>query len=241
MQQKRLAALLAAAGVICSLLAIPAGASGDMAEDEEVSPVSEQAAGQQSGAEENEEEPGSPQAILNGVQLAPAAASQSEELEQLVEEILEEIIEDEMSTYEKVKACYDYVSSTVSYGSHMRHLGAAVGDTTAGAIYSSYGELEGFGAVALSAKTGLCNAYASAFLLLLRPLGLSGSLVSGQTRSGGGGYAYHEWAEIDIGDEIYLFDPQLEQDLTAAGLPAYTVFCRTYEQVPGRYIRSGRK
>lgn len=243
MQQKRLAALLAAMGMLCSLLAMPA-AGEDAMENADSPSVSGQAGEEEDGGQQTEEEaepePGTPQAILDGAELAPSSA-QSEQLQELVEGILDEIIEEDMDTYEKVKACYDYVSQNTSYGSHMRRLSTAVGDTTCGEIYRQFGELEGFGAVALSAKTGLCNAYASAFLLLVRPLGLSGALVSGQTRSGGGGYAYHEWAEIDIGDTTYLFDPQLEQDLVAAGLPAYTVFCRTYEQVPGRYIRACRK
>lgn len=240
MQQRRLAALLAAMGMLCSLLAVPAAASEDT--ENAASPIVEEADEKENGEEEDigQAEPGTPEAILDGAKLSPADL-QSEQLQELVDGILEEIIEEEMTTYDKVKACYDYVSQNTSYGSHMRYLSTAVGDTTCGAIYRQYGELEGFGAVALSAKTGMCNAYAAAFLLLLRPLGLRGSLVSGQTRSGGGGYAYHEWAEIDIGDTTYLFDPQLEQDLVKAGLPAYTVFCRTYEQVPGRYIRAYRK
>lgn len=247
MQLQRLAAL-AAALLLCGQLGLTAAAR------EEYDPWAEEEAGEAVSLEEGDEEKdkekiedgqkepaeGTPQAVLDAAELSPASC-QSGQLQELVDEILSEIIEDDMDTYEKVKACYDYVSSTVSYGSHMRNLSAAVGDTTCADIYARYGEVEGFGAVALSAKTGMCNAYASAFLLLIRPLGLQGHLVSGQTGRAGGGYAYHEWAEIELNEENYLFDPQLEQDLAAAGLPAYTVFCRTYDEVPGRYIISYRK
>lgn len=153
------------------------------------------------------------------------------------DEVPEAVEEDPIYTYNQVKICYDYLIANVSYGSHMSNLGAAVGNTTCRSIYSSYGAVEGFGAVALSAKKGMCNAYASAFILMARKIGLNAYLVTGQTRSGRGGYTYHEWAEIQIGEQIYLFDPQLDQSLANQGLGSYTVFCKTYDQVPGRYIR----
>lgn len=247
---RRLAAALTAAGLLSGALALTAFAR------EEADPWAEDTDGETEWLEEaeiveaaeddskkdggEEAEEGTPQAILDAAELTPSPA-QSSELQELVDEILEDILEEEMGTYEKVRACYDYVTSTVSYGSHLRNLSAAVGDTTCADIYARYGEMEGFGAVALSAKTGMCNAYASAFLLLARSIGLDGHLVAGQTGRAGGGYTYHEWAEIDIGEETFLFDPQLEQDLVQAGLPAYTVFCRTYDEVPGRYLRSYRK
>lgn len=177
---------------------------------------------------------------LNAATLQPRTAA-SGQLQQLVNDIVDDITTADMDTYEKVRACYDYLTANVQYGSHMRRLSTPVGETTCASIYSAYGELEGFGAVALTARTGYCNAYASAFILLTQTLGLDGHLVTGQTGSARGGYAYHEWAEIDIGDDVFVFDPQLEQNLVKAGLPAYTVFCRTYDEIPGRYIRSSRK
>ncbi|MCI8441240.1 MAG: transglutaminase domain-containing protein [Provencibacterium sp.] len=253
MQFKRWMAALAAAGLFCGSLGITAAAREEYdpwADEDRSSFVLDEEAGKDLQEEDPEKEKGkpgqtapaegTPQALLDEVELSPSSC-RSSQLQELVDSILDEIIEEDMDTYEKVKACYDYVASTVTYGSHMRNLGAAVGDTTCAQIYADYGEIEGFGAVALSAKTGMCNAYASAFLLLIRPLGLNGHLVAGQTGRAGGGYAYHEWAEIDLNEESYLFDPQLEQDLTAAGLPAYMVFCRTYDEVPGRYLISYRK
>lgn len=256
MQLKKWAAALVCAGLLCTMLGIPAAAREEynpwaedgsheefLLEEKEDSEEGGEEEADRTAEEKTKEEPpaeGTPQAVLTAAELSPASC-QSAQLQELVDGVLDEIIEDDMDIYEKVKACYDYVSSTVSYGSHMRNLSTAVGDTTCADIYSRYGEIEGFGAVALSAKTGMCNAYASAFLLLIRPLGLNGHLVAGQTGRAGGGYTYHEWAEISIEDEAYLFDPQLEQDLTAAGLPAYTVFCKTYDEVPGRYLISYRK
>lgn len=174
---------------------------------------------------------------IDSAELNPVAP-QSDALDDLLDDLLDEIVDPEHQPYEQLQDCYDYLVETVSYGSHTRNLGTLVGDgVSCRQIYNSYGEVEGFGAVALTAKVGMCNAYASAFILLARKIGLEAQLVRGSTRSAGGGYAYHEWAEITVDGVTYLFDPQLEQDLVQAGLPAYSVFCKTYEQVPGRYIK----
>ena len=144
-----------------------------------------------------------------------------------------------LAAYEKVLACYDYIIATVSYGSHMAKLNTTVGNTTCRAIYNSYGAVEGFGAVALSsAATGMCNAYASAFILMARKIGLNAYLVKGSTRSGGGGYVYHEWAEILVDDKIYVFDPQLDQRLSGMAMGSHIVFGNTYSDLPGRYIKN---
>lgn len=179
--------------------------------------------------------------ILNEAQLSPTDA-QSDILDEYVDELLGELVRSEMTTEEKVRTCYDYLVENVQYGSHTRYLSTQIGDTgvSCNEIYANYGEIEGFGAVALTAEVGMCNAYASAFILMTRALGLDSHLVEGSTGSARGGYAYHKWAEVDIEGTTYVFDPQLEQSLQKHGLPAYSVFCKTYDQIPGRYIRKAR-
>lgn len=175
--------------------------------------------------------------LINSAELNPADP-QSKALDALLDEILLEIIDEDMDTYEKVKTCYDYLVAHVQYGSHMSRLGTVVKDgVTCGDIYAAYGAVEGYGAVALTANTGMCNAYASAFILMTRKIGLDASLVKGYTRGAGGGYVVHQWAEIEIDGMTYIFDPQLEQDLVKAGLPRYSVFFKTYSQVSGRYSK----
>lgn len=172
--------------------------------------------------------------IINGAELTPQSP-QSKSLDAYLDELLPELITEDMDTYDQVKACYDYLVQNTAYGSHTRHLGTKIGKTTCRKIYNNYGEVEGFGAVALTAHVGMCNAYSAAFILMVRKIGLDAKLVEGSTKSAGGGYSYHKWTEITIGETVYAFDPQLEQNLVKAGLPAYSVFCKTYEQIPGRY------
>lgn len=174
--------------------------------------------------------------LINSVELTPVKP-QSEDLDYLLDNIMDNIVEEDMSTYEKTKASYDYLVNNVSYGSHISRMGTPVGSVTCGQIASNYGSIEGYGAVVLSSNVGMCNAYSSAFILMAREIGLEARLVKGSTRRAGGGYTYHEWAEVIIDGVPYVFDPQLEQDLTRAGLGTYNVFFKTYDQIPGRYSK----
>lgn len=178
-----------------------------------------------------------PEAILNAAELEPTATG-IDALDALVAETLNEITDEDMTTYEKVVACYDYLTDNMRYGSSMYHLNVPVGDTTCANIFYTYGEVDGFGAVALTSNYGLCNGYAAGFILLTRAIGLDADLVTGQTRSAGGGYAYHKWAEITIDGTAYAFDPQLDQNYAQQGLGDYNNFCKTYAEINGRYLKA---
>ena len=115
------------------------------------------------------------QAILDAAELEPSVTG-IDALDALVAETLAKITNEDMTTYEKVVACYDYLTDNMRYGS--------------------------------------------------------------STRSAGGGYAYHKWAEITIDGTAYAFDPQLDQSYAQKGLGEYSNFCKTYEQINGRYIKA---
>ena len=185
------------------------------------------------------EEPGSAvQELLNGETLSPAEM-QSGALNELVSDRLGTLLSSDMTTYEQVKTCYDFLLENMQYDSSMRHLDAPAGDGTCWDIFYSYGELEGFAAVALSAHYGQCNGYAAAFIAMTRSIGLDARLVKGSTRGAGGGYVPHQWAELSLGGVPYIFDPQLDQNLAAQGLGEYGCFCLSYEDAGGRYLKGG--
>lgn len=174
--------------------------------------------------------------IINDVETLTPTTPNSKDLEQYLDTLLDDVISDDMTHYQKVRSCYDYLVSNTRYGSHMRYSGTQIGNVTAQQIINRYGTVEGYGAIVLGSQVGYCNAYASAFILMARNLGFDASLVKGATKGAGGYYVPHQWAEININGTRYVFDPQLEQNLTQAGLGTYNVFCKTYDQVPGRYI-----
>lgn len=185
------------------------------------------------------EEPGQTQEqiILNSAQLEETYAV-SPALNDVVEDLLDELITEDMDTYTKVKTCYDYLVDNMSYGSSMGYLGTPASYTTCGNIYYANGEVEGFGAVALTANKGQCNGYAAGFILMARRIGLEARLVEGSTLNGGGGYSYHKWAEVIIDGEIYVFDPQVGQSMEKYGISRDFVFCKTYAQLGARYRKT---
>jgi transglutaminase/protease-like cytokinesis protein 3 len=171
--------------------------------------------------------------ILNSVQLNPTDP-QSGDLGAWVYELVQNLTCDKSSTYEKINTCYDYDLNNTRYGSHMARIHNYIGGTTCWSIYQRYGEVEGFGAVALTTGVGMCNAYSAAFILMARKVGLNDiRLVEGNFVNRNGSYNYHKWAEATINGVLYVFDPQVEQNMSAA----YNNFCRTYAELPNRYVK----
>lgn len=186
---------------------------------------------------ENAVEEAPAEVILNAADLNPTETG-IPALDKLVAETLDSLIDKDMDSYEKIRTCYDWLLDNMSYDSSMKHLGVSVGDMTCGDIFYTYGEVNGFGAVALASNYGLCNGYAAGFILMARRLGYDAKLIDGYTLNGGGGYSWHKWAEIKIDGTAYVFDPQLDQNAESWGLEDHSFFCKTYEQVGKRYRRA---
>lgn len=176
------------------------------------------------------------QAKVNALPLSPTNAN-SPELNAYLDSLLASITTDQMDTYQKLTACFEYIIANTSYGSHMSGMGYTINGVTCNSIYSSYGDIEGYGAVVFASGKGYCNAYASAWMLLAQKLGVHAQMVEGSTRSGRGGYTYHKWAEVIIDGVTYVVDPQLQQSLRRYWVDDYSVYFSTYDEIPGRYIK----
>lgn len=173
---------------------------------------------------------------INSMALSPTNAA-SPELNAYLDNLLASITTDQMTTYEKLTVCFEYIIANTSYASHMKYLGSEINGVTCNSIYSQYGDIEGFGAVVFASGKGMCNAYASAWILLAQKIGVQATLVEGSTKSGRGGYSYHKWAEVVIDGVTYVVDPQLQQSLRNYWPGDYSVYFSTYDQIPGRYIK----
>ncbi|MCX4354833.1 MAG: tetratricopeptide repeat protein [Oscillospiraceae bacterium] len=169
----------------------------------------------------------SAEALLNSVTLNPQKTG-NELLDSLVESILSKITNDNMSTYEKVKACYDYAINNFSYGQTGENLGWGI---------------KGWAYEVLVNNSGVCNNYSSAFAVMTRAIGLETYLQNGQTSSSRGGYTGHTWCTMMINGIPYLFDPQVEDNIAKGGPIYYYKFCKTYDDsnAKGYYIPSGNK
>ena len=125
-----------------------------------------------------------------------------------------------MSTYEKVKALYDWVINNMSY-----QLGFVIGEEI-DSLMNTYGFYErdaiqvflaanGFGT-----KRGSCDNYSAMFMILTRRIGLDSYVVSARNTNGTG----HTTVNIKINGKWYNFDPQREDNSKKNGKIMYYAF-----------------
>ena len=160
--------------------------------------------------------------LLNNAELTPNDTG-ADYCDEVVQDTLAQITSDDMSTYEKVRACYDYLVNTCSYGDNVLRLDFEDVNATARA----YGMLVG--------HIGACDDYSCAFAALTRAIGLNCYTVYGQTARASGGYTGHIWCVIAIDGVEYVFDPQIDDNI---GDSYYYRFCVTYDETPGSYYPS---
>ena len=122
-----------------------------------------------------------------------------------------------MSTYQKVKALYDYIIDNTEYG---------------------YGGMGNYCSVysVLVEGIGTCEDYNYVMMAFLRYLGIDAALVHGQTHKSSGGYTGHAWVEAYINGVTYVFDPQIDDNIAGGGTVYYYRFCKTYSEVSDKYI-----
>ena len=160
--------------------------------------------------------------VLNNAELYPTSTGVAY-CDEVVLATLNRITTDDMSTYEKVLACYNYLVDTCSYGDNVLRLDFPEDNGTARA----YGMLVG--------HVGACDDYSCAFAALVRAIGLNCYTVYGQTARADGGYTGHIWCVIAVDGVEYVFDPQIDDNI---GGSSYYRFCVTYDDTPGAYYDS---
>lgn len=126
--------------------------------------------------------------------------------------------------YEQLRGCYDWLIQNCSYGS----------GTT---LLSDGGRIAEDAYSILVGRVGVCDNYSAAFMVLARMLGFDARLQNGETHLADGGYSGHAWCVINIHGVDYVFDPQVEDNIAAGGAIRYLRFCKTYDEVPDKYLR----
>lgn len=172
---------------------------------------------------------GTVKGILNAAPLNPQSTGFAH-VDQKIQQVFNQIgIYNMPDTYSKVKAIYDYLIYNTSYGS-ANYPSAGYGDLTEGSKgYIAWGAMR-----CLDIHVARCNQYTAAFIAMVRMIGLDAGYIDGMTSASGGGMVGHVWAEVYIGGQTYVFDPQVEDNMTS-GTIQYARFCKTYQQVSGRY------
>lgn len=148
--------------------------------------------------------------LINSATLNPMRTNYAP-LDEMVDKILSQILTDGMSTYEKVRACYQYIVDGSQYKSN---------DITTQMYYSLWKEIryenfndslivsEAFGF--LSNKIGICTQFSSAFLVLTRAIGLESFNLCNSSTAPNLGSGDHFQMVILLKGEYYRFDPVMD-------------------------------
>lgn len=172
----------------------------------------------------------SPETILNAATLNPMKTNDAE-LDALIDSVFAQILQPGMTTYQKVKACYDYLINNASYGGGgfsvpMRYTAFQDNLTVACAKYI------------LTSKQGVCDDYSSAFMCMTRRIGLQSYTCACQAPNQSGGVSGHMVAFISVGGVNYIFDPQIEDYNAKGGKIPYRNFCKTFEAMAKTYTQA---
>ncbi len=142
----------------------------------------------------------------------------AEKADALIVKTIEAQTTADMTTAQKVRTLYRYLIEQTTYG-----------NPASGTYASVYTVLVG--------HQGTCYDYNYVMMAFLRYLGIEAALVTGETRKASGGYTGHAWCEAYIGGKTYVFDPQVDDNITDAlgGGVTYYRFCMPYAEDPDAY------
>ena len=72
---------------------------------------------------------------------------------------------------------------------------------------------------------------------MLNYLGFDAKTVDGKTAMAAGGYGYHMWVEVTINGQVYVMDPQVDDNMSWGAYISHDRFCKTYSEVKNKYIK----
>ncbi|MFT3950783.1 MAG: transglutaminase-like domain-containing protein [Oscillospiraceae bacterium] len=149
---------------------------------------------------------------LNAVALSPDSFLKGED-EKILQRCLNKICTDDMSNYDKALACYDYLIENTYYDY------GGWSDKIRSVLVNGY---------------GTCTEYSYVYAAMLRYLGFDAATVSGSTHLAAGGFGEHTWVEATLDGTVYVFDPQVDDNMSGGSL-SHARFCKTYDEVSGKY------
>lgn len=152
---------------------------------------------------------------LNSAVLDSKATLSAKE-EKILLKYLNKIISDDMTNYEKAVACYDYIikNTVYDYGGWANPVKAVLED--------------GY---------GTCTEYSYVYAAMLGYIGFDAKTVDGKTAMAAGGYGYHMWVEVTINGQVYVMDPQVDDNMSWGAYISHDRFCKTYSEVKNKYIK----
>ena len=169
----------------------------------------------------------SAETILNAATLNPMKTNNAE-LDAIIDGIFAKIIRDDMTTYQKTKAIYDYLMDNCYYG---------WGAVSWSGKYVKHDDdyVVVMGKHILKTGHGTCDNYSAAFVAMARRIGLNAYFARGYAGNQSGYLDTHEIAIVTIAGVDYSFDPQIDDYNSRPGKRTYSLFCKPFSSMTGRY------
>ena len=166
--------------------------------------------------------------LINKASLSPLKTGHTT-LDNKLNSIISSNTNSSMSKYDKLKSVYDYVKKKISYRTSPINMNDVISMQEEYGYYE-YDALIIYQALySLDTGYGVCDNYASLFMLLARRLGFDAYTVSGKVNKAGGGTTGHTWVMIKLSGKYYIFDPQIEDTRGS------DYFAKTDSQLPIYY------
>jgi len=148
---------------------------------------------------------------INALPLNPQKTNNSY-IDKQIKNIFDDIFEKDMTTYEKMEACYDWITKNIKYGKNGPYvLDYNMNGYNTAAAYCSTMYAES----TLKNKKGVCDSYSALYYIMLRRIGIDDACwLSGKCLTTSGGYTGHMWTGIDIGNGavVRYYDAMLDRN-----------------------------
>jgi|GEM_PF-2691369 len=151
-------------------------------------------------------------ALLNQSVLNAPMKTNCRQLDSLVSGILSQIITGNMTTAQKVRACYDYLAQNCTYG-----YGYIPVELPGEYVYDSDSFIVTMAYPILKNHVGTCENFAAAFTVLMRRIGIEANVVEGLVGMRAGGKGGHYWTDVTVCGRHLVFDTQVENNNLGGG------------------------
>ena len=165
-------------------------------------------------------------------------------LDKLVDKIFKKIFKKGYTTYDKVKAIYDYEIKHFTYGfTFLSDKKIKSMKSSKNRKYNAYYDknMVEMAYKTLTSNVGVCDNYAAVFMVMTRAIGLDTYSVGGLTTKAGGGWTGHAWNNMLVNGRYIVFDPQVEDNIANGGKIYYYRFAKTENEVKNNYQYIGRE
>lgn len=170
--------------------------------------------------------------LINTTELVPVKTGYAR-LDNAVDAVFSQILTNDMTSYDKIKAVYDYMIRNYSGNS----VSFNVRSDPQKPSYSSSTDrsIVDHALTIIESYRGTCLHYSSAFVVFARALGFEAYRMYGKTAMAAGGMGEHYWPEVVINGERYIFDPQVDDHIAGGGSIKYWRFCQTLQEMNGLF------